>query len=147
MQILIVRDQTLSGAEGTFGIMFVDGKQFCATCEQPWNNNLPNAFCIPVGNYQLIPYDSPAHGATVVFHNPSLSIFGTPAMIPSGKQGRSLCEIHNANWPFQLRGCVAVGSRVVDIPPHGLGVNNSVKTLAELMLRWGKREGLTATVQ
>ena len=33
-------------------------------------------------------------------------------MIPPGVAGRSLCEIHNANWPFQLKGCVAVGQRV-----------------------------------
>jgi len=116
------------------------------TCEQPWNNNLEGHSCIPVGDYQLLPYQSPAHGATVVFHNPALGIYGTPDMIPAGQQGRSLCEIHSANWPFQLKGCVAVGAVLTNMPPNGMGVTNSVATLQQLEARWGNRTGLTATI-
>ncbi|GGC71336.1 DUF5675 family protein [Undibacterium terreum] len=147
MKILIVRDKSLSDANGTYGRLSIDGKPFCATCEQPWNNNLANHSCIPVGEYVLIPYQSPAHGPTVVFHNPALGIYGTPEMIPKGVSGRSLCEIHNANWPFQVKGCIAVGRDIVDIAPHGLGVTGSVATLAELTARWGNRTGMTASVQ
>jgi hypothetical protein len=146
MNITIVRNPALSGANGTFGAMSIDGQAFCATCEQPWNNNLANQSCIPIGDYQLLPYNSPAHGATVVFHNPALGIYGTPDLIPAGVNGRSLCEIHNANWPFQLRGCVGVGAQVTDIPPNGRGVTSSVVTLHALMARWGDRSGLTATI-
>lgn len=147
MKIDVIRNLQLSGPNGTFGEMQIDGVHFCATCEQPWNDNLQGHSCIPVGDYQLLPYESPAHGSTVVFHNPELGIYGTPDMIPAGKTGRSLCEIHNANWPFQLEGCVAVGVEVTDIAPHGRGVTSSVATLAKLVAKWGDRKNLTASVR
>lgn len=146
MNLEIVRDSTLSNADGTFGHMSIDGVAFCVTCEQPWNDNLQGHSCIPVGTYQLLPYMSPAHGATVVFHNPALGIYGTPDMIPAGQQGRSLCEIHSANWPFQLKGCVAVGAIITSMPPNGMGITQSVVTLQALEARWGDRSGLTATI-
>lgn len=147
MQIEIVRSAAQSDGNGTFGSLSIDGVLFCATVEQPWNDNQPNHSCIPTGDYQLLPYDSPAHGPTVVFHNPDLGIYGTPSMIPAGKTARSLCEIHNANWPFQLKGCVGVGSHVMDLPPNGRGVTSSVATLHTLVHRWGSRLGLTATIR
>jgi hypothetical protein len=147
MQLLIVRSNQLSSASGTFGTMSIDGQAFCVTCEQPWNNNLANQSCIPAGTYTLIPYNSPAHGATVVFHNPALGIYGTPEMIPAGSTGRSLCEIHNANWPFQVQGCVAVGQIVTSIAPNGQGVTNSVNTFNALIARWGDRSNMSITIQ
>ena len=147
MHIQITRSAAQSGPDGAFGRMALDGVDFCATCEQPWRDNLQGHSCIPVGDYQLLPYVSPAHGPTVVFHNPALGIYGTPEMIPHGQQtGRSLCEIHAANWPFQLRGCVALGREVINIPPNGMGVTASRVTLAALEARWGDRTGLTATI-
>ena len=147
MHLEIVRSAALSDAHGTFGVLLVDGQKFAVTCEQPWNDNAHGASCIPVGDYELHPYDSAAHGQTVVFHNPALNIYGTPADIPAGVNGRSLCEIHSANWPFQLRGCVAVGSQVTTMPPNGRGVTSSVVTLHMLMQHWGNRGGLTATIR
>ena len=126
MQLLICRNRMLSNDTGTFGTLSIDGQVFCVTCEQPWKNNLPNHSCVPEGDYQLLPYASPAHGPTIVFHNPTLGIYGTPEMIPAGKTGRSLCEIHNANWPHQVQGCIAVGKQITEIPPNGRGVTNSV---------------------
>jgi hypothetical protein len=147
MHIDIIRNKSLSSNLGEYGRLLIDGGLFCATCEQPWNMNKEGASCIPEGNYTLLPFDSPAHGHTVVFHNPALNIFGTPDMIPAKVAGRSLCEIHNANWPFQLRGCIAVGQRILDIPPHGAGVNASVATFAMLMGRLGITPGWTATIR
>ena len=147
MRILIVRSKNLSSDTGTFGNLSIDGQPFCVTCEQPWKGNLPNHSCIPEGDYQLLPYESPAHGATVVFHNPALGIYGTPEMIPHGKTGRSLCEIHNANWPHQVKGCIAVGSEIKDIEPNGRGVTSSVATFAKLISCWGDRKGLTASIR
>jgi hypothetical protein len=126
--------------------MSVDGEPFAQTCEQPWHDNIPDHSCIPAGTYQLLPYASPSHGPTVVFHNPDLGIYGTPGMIPAGKSGRSLCEIHPANWPSQLEGCVAVGDAIADIPPHGRGVAHSKATFQSLQERWGDRSNLTATI-
>ncbi|HEY2071223.1 MAG TPA: DUF5675 family protein [Rhizomicrobium sp.] len=146
MHLTIMRSDSESGPTGTFGGLSIDGAHFCATCEQPWNNNMPDHSCIPVGEYQLLPYTSPKHGETVVFHNPALGIYGTPEMIPAGETGRSLCEIHSANWPDQLEGCLALGEVVTDIPPGGKGVTNSKATVAALVAKWGDRKGLTATV-
>src|SRR5437879_3641819 len=123
MHFDILRSAALSDENGTFGTMSIDGAPCCATREQPWNDNRADQSCTPEGDYQLLPYDSAAHGSTLVFHNPALGIYGTPVLIPTGQSGRSLCEIHNANWPFQLKGCVAVGAHVMDIPPNGPGVN------------------------
>lgn len=147
MHIEIVRNRALSNATGTYGAMLLDGVAFAATVEQPWNGNAARHSCIPAGDYALLPYDSPKHGPTVVFHNPALAIFGTPELIPPGRRGRSLCEIHSANWPFQLEGCVAIGTRLAQIAPHGLGVIQSAATVARLLARLGDRTGHSATIR
>ncbi len=148
MHIELIRDKTRSTTAGTFGRLLIDGAPFCVTCEQPWNDNRPGHSCLPPGDYQLRPYPSPAHGATVVFHNPALDIYATPDLAPPGDaKSRSLCEIHSANWPFQLKGCVAVGEELTDIAPNGPGVTHSVETLHRLMAEWGDRRGLTATIR
>jgi hypothetical protein len=147
MHFEIVRQDSLSDGSGSFGTLSIDGQPFCDTCEQPWNNNIPDHSCIPVGDYELQPYNSPAHGPTVVFHNPALGIYGTPAQIPAGQAGRSLCEIHPANWPFQLKGCLAVGGKVMDLGKNGLGVTDSVAHFQALAAKWGNRAGLTASVR
>jgi len=36
-----------STAKGTFGVLLHDGVPLCVTCEDPWNDNLPNISCIP----------------------------------------------------------------------------------------------------
>lgn len=147
MHLEIVRDASLSSSKGEYGRMLIDGTLFCATCEQRWNDNKQGSSCIPIGTYQLLPFDSPAHGPTVVFHNPSLNIYGTPQMIPKGVKGRSLCEIHNANWPFQLKGCLAVGEDLTVISPNGLGVTRSVLTFRRLMAVLDGQAVLTASVR
>jgi len=147
MHIEIIRDKAKSTPEGEFGMLLLDGSRICFTCEQPWNGNKNNVSCIPEGDYQLRAFNSPAHGHTFAFHNPALDVYATPKMIPSGKKGRSLCEIHVANWPFQLRGCVGVGQRILDMPPHGLGVNSSTATFAMLMGKIGVETKLTANIR
>jgi hypothetical protein len=147
VKIEIIRDKALSSRDGEYGRLLLDGALTCATCEQPWNGNVRDASCIPEGVYELLAYDSPAHGHTVVFHNPVVNVYAFPEMVPKGSQGRSLCEIHNANWPFQLRGCVGVGQRIVEIPPHGLGVNASVATFGMLMGRIGLLKHITASIR
>jgi hypothetical protein len=87
------------------------------------------------------------HGPTAVFHSPELGVYGTPSTISAGVVGRSLCEIHNANWPFQLKGCVAVGSEIMNLSPSGRGVDSSVATHHALMTKLGNRLGLTATIR
>ena len=78
--------------------------------ELPWDNNLNDQSCIPPGDYELIRYQSPAHGQTWCFHNPTLGVWATPDLIPAGTVGaRSYSELHSANWARQLLGCCALG--------------------------------------
>lgn len=147
MHIEIVRDRSRSSSVGEFGMMLLDGGRVCFTCEQPWNENKNNTSCIPEGDYELRAFNSPAHGHTFVFHNPALDVYATPRLIPTGRPGRSLCEIHVANWPYQLRGCVGVGQRIVDMPPHGWGVNASTATFAMLMGKVGLEKKLSANIR
>ncbi|VTU28673.1 hypothetical protein SRS16CHR_04313 [Variovorax sp. SRS16] len=147
MHIEIIRDKSKAPSAGEFGMMLLDGSRICATCEHTWAENNSDVSCISEGDYELRAINSPAHGHTSVFHNPALDVYAAPRMIPAGKHDRSLYEIHVANWPFQLRGCVAVGQRIVEMKPHGLGVNASTATFAMLMGKVGLEKGLTATIR
>ena len=146
MHVVIARDPRLSSKKGEYGHVFIDGQRFCATCEQRWNDNRRASSCRPAGAYELRPFDSPAHGPTVVFHNPALNVYATPSLVPRGVVGRSLCEILNANWPFQLKVCVAVGADLADIASNGLGVASSVVTFHAFTSRLSSIAGLTASI-
>jgi len=146
MNLKITRLQDKSSNTGTFGYMAIDGADFCCTCEQPWDDNKPDVSCIPPGDYDLQPYDSPKHGPTVVFHNPALGIYGTPEQIPAGATGRSLCEIHIGNYPSDVEGCVAVGREIIDGSEKGRMVTHSAETFASLRQKWGDRKRMTATI-
>ena len=73
------------------------GLGVCQTLELPWNggDNHPNVSCILPGRYRIVPYFSPHLKREV------LAVLNV--------QGRSDIEIHNANKPSQLLGCIAVG--------------------------------------
>jgi len=46
-----------SGDQGTFGILTLEDF-FAWTCELPWRDNQPFVSCIPVGDYEAVPYIS-----------------------------------------------------------------------------------------
>lgn len=97
--------ETVSGAEATTGILIAGDQRFFSM-EQPWNGNEAGHSCVPAGEYLLIPYYSPKHGATWCLHAPALNVYGTEPVPPGG---RSYCELHSATWARQLKGCVALG--------------------------------------
>ena len=121
-----------------FGDLLVDGEYFGKIVQDA-------STLIPEGDYDLLPYESPKHGPTVCFHNPDLHVYATG--VPVGLAGRSYCEIHEANWAFQLEGCTAVGEEIAQIPPNGWGITNSRQTLARLRQQWGDRSNLTASIR
>lgn len=96
---------TVCGATATTGILVVEGTRFFSI-ECPWLNNEAGKSCVPAGEYLLIPYYSPTHGATWCLHAPALNVYGT---IPVPAGGRSYCELHSANWCRELQGCIAIG--------------------------------------
>lgn len=72
-----------------------DGSVECQTIERAWADNQQGMSCIPAGTYPCSLRFSPHHG---------FAIFGVDA-VPS----RSDIEIHAANLPSQLLGCIALG--------------------------------------
>jgi hypothetical protein len=73
-----------------------DGNKECFTLELPWQNNQHGISCIPKGTYTVQDYQSPVHGTV-------WQIMDVP--------DRSNIEIHSANKPSELLGCIAVGDK------------------------------------
>lgn len=71
---------------------------------------------IPEGTYKVTLYDSPKNGCKV----PLLSV-----------PGRTMIEIHPANWEKQLEGCIAVGEN-----REGYAIEHSKDTFHQMMSKW-----------
>ena len=143
MHLIILRDRI--EAEGVFGTMSVNDEAFCKTVERPWLDNRPFISCIPAGDYDLVPWDSPKFGQVVAFVNPGLHIF-LDAHDVKDERARDKCLIHAANYPHELNGCCAVGAEVINFPHHGFGVTNSRRALERLRARWKDRKNMTASI-
>jgi len=93
----------------------------CMTLELAWNNNLRQISCIPYGEYNCEKKEATA--AIPYQHVTVLNV-----------RDRSGIAIHKANYASQLRGCIAVGDKHVDINKDGnLDVTNSSNTFKKLM--------------
>ncbi|CAH6850386.1 hypothetical protein EDB29_1011131 [Vibrio crassostreae] len=120
---------------GTFGKLTLNGELFLCTVEKEWKNNQPYISCIPAGEYDLVPHDSPKFGKCYALENKrvGVSIYG-----PSE---RTHCLIHIANWPREVVGCIGVGE---SFHSQKWGVANSTKAMGKLMeLLDGNRAKLT----
>lgn len=84
------------------GVMTLPSGRRLYSLECPWRDNQKNVSCVPPGKYDLIPYESPKHGATWFLKNDFLEV-------GDGNAVRSYCELHSANWARQLEGCIAFG--------------------------------------
>lgn len=105
--------RTRSGPDGTFGELRLDDPNsdlICVTVELPWNDNHPQTSCIPTGTYIWNAYNSPKHGDVWMAEN-----------VPD----RSSIEIHPANWPSDLLGCIGPGENYTDNLDGRPGVTNS----------------------
>ena len=90
----------------------------CKTLELPYKDNMKRKSCIPKGTYKVKKRSSLKYGSH--FH-----IQDVP--------NRDFILIHNANYWFQLLGCIAVGENHVDINKDGKkDVTNSKVTMAKL---------------
>lgn len=99
MKILLHRDKT--GTEGTFGVLYIDGKSFSYTLERPWLDNKSGVSCIPQGTYRVKWTHSPKYCRKMY-------------LIDQVK-GRTGIRIHSANLAKQLQGCVALGEKLGSI--------------------------------
>lgn len=93
----------------------------CAGMELPWNGNQKQISCIPLGDYECEKV-----GATANIPYEHIAILNVP--------DRSGVCIHKANFVSQLRGCLAVGDKHIDINKDNLlDITNSGKTFNVLM--------------
>lgn len=113
----------------------------CRALELPYRDNKNKISCLPAGDYVAeIVHSSPA------FDYPHIWIHDEHSVYAAGD--RAGVKIHVANYVRELRGCIAVGRRFVDLDPEGtdghgvLDVTASEKTLNELMHRMSRREEL-----
>jgi hypothetical protein len=113
------------------GNLYIDGKHECLTMELPWLDNLPQKSCIPEGTYPVGMWDSPH--------------FRREVPILCNVPGRSSIEIHIANEPKELRGCIAVGSyRGNDFIGHSRDAFETLFTRLQTALAGG--EIITITI-
>ena len=87
-------------ADGIFGKLYINGTYECDTVE-----SLVHA--LPANTYTLSLYNSPDHGCIC-------------PLLDTAEIGRTYCEIHIANFPSQLLGCIGLGSSI-----DGDGVDSS----------------------
>lgn len=103
----------------TLGYLVYLNKEICKSLELAWNNNNSKISCIPIGEYKVIRRWSNKFNNHFYLTN-----------VP----GRDFILIHNANYHYQLLGCIAVGEKFVDLNKDGyLDVTNSVSTLKKLL--------------
>ena len=103
----------------TLGVMHYLGTEICVTLELAWLDNNQRVSCIPLGKYKVVRRQSPKYG--MHFHLTN---------VPN----RSLILIHQANYHYQLLGCIAVGQKHIDINKDGyLDVTNSKRTMTKLL--------------
>jgi hypothetical protein len=108
MKIYLMRTQHTK--LGTLGETVVDGHPLF-TLERPWLNNQQMVSCVPTGDYQLVPHTSEKFGRTWALVNPALHVVHEPGDVPAGATGwRTAILVHPANWPFELEGCIALGT-------------------------------------
>lgn len=92
---------------GTFGrLTTARGVQF-GTMERLWRENRPNVSCIPAGRYELVRY--PTRKFKGFDHVYALRGDGVD-LAPGPGVLRSTIEIHPANVPLELEGCIALGT-------------------------------------
>ena len=81
--------------KSTIGNLSVGNEIECFTLELPWKNNQKDVSCIPTGRYKVVMEYSQRFDRVL----PELK------KVPN----RDEIKIHIANFPEELRGCIAVG--------------------------------------
>lgn len=94
--VKIILHRLLEDQYGTHGeLKTEDGATLCCTIERPWLDNRHGVSCIPLGEYQCVPHDSPTHPDT-------WEITGVP--------DRSAILLHTGNTMTDSEGCVILGT-------------------------------------
>jgi len=115
LQATLARQEWLP--DGTFGLLYWNGQASPVfTVEREWRENRLNESCIPPGEYICIPRQYYAG------NYPATEVTGVP--------GRSNILFHRANWPWELNGCIAIGTYPAYHP------ENSRRGVLHSLLAW-----------
>lgn len=107
MAVEIVRRS--DSEEGTHGTLEL-GDRTWHTLEQPDLGNTPYKSCVPLGEYDLVPYDSPTYGPCYVMVNHDLNVYAFEESEGRPPDGRFLClAFHRGNWVRNFQGCIGCG--------------------------------------
>ena len=134
--------RTRSTETYTMGYFELSGDRRIYSLERPWvactrgsASNLLQGIppcgvkgvsCVPPGRYLLEMHESEDHPGTLALMNPELWVYHQEFFVPKPQRGiaRTAVLIHPANWPEQLRGCIAPGL----IPGKGYVENSRTAT-------------------
>lgn len=140
------RDARCTLGKFTAGILVLD------TLERPWvpsDLNLcgtKGVSCVPAGDYQLVPHNSDAHLNVWALVNPKLGVYHWDADVPpSCALARTTVLIHAANFPEELRGCIAVG-KLRSKTRGAWWIGRSRDALADLRFALVARDDLTLSI-
>lgn len=118
----LLLDRIKTSDDGTFGQIIRNGHQIAATCELPWNDNIPRQSCIPKGVYLCTLGTSPSKNKQVDYQ-----VYKVNEVT-----GRSEILIHIANWPHELLGCIGVGRNITELKGKP-AIDHSTDTMKELL--------------
>ncbi len=111
----IILQRVSSETDRTFGVLHLPNRTFF-TLELPWVDNHPFESCIPAGSYECL-----------FTHSPH---FEKKTYLLTGVKDRTAIRIHSANFPAELKGCIALGE-TMGILKNEKAILNSRKAVEE----------------
>lgn len=101
-----------SSAQGTFGLLGVEGSRPFQTAELPWRDNVASKSCIPLGEYDCVWHQSPKFGwCYAVTHVPDR----TNILFHAG----NFAGDADAGWLSDVEGCILLGMNTADYAHRG----------------------------
>jgi hypothetical protein len=150
MKLLLRRERQQPDANCTLGLLFLGELSLCSL-ERPWipspvcKGGTKGVSCVPVGTYKLVRHNSDAHPMTWALVNEDLDVAHFQS--PSDKRVlRTAVLIHPANWVFELRGCIAPGTRA-GLGERGYQVFESRKAMKMIQDRMPWTDEHTLTIE
>ena len=119
------------GADGTFGVLRINGRAWCVTLEPPDRNNAQNVSCIPSGRYVCRRLVSRRFGTTY-------EVVDVP--------GREHILLHPGNVVDDTQGCVLLG-RHFGLLRGARGILNSGQTFRAFLSELEGVEEFSFTVE
>jgi hypothetical protein len=101
----ITRTRDDRSKKGTHGVIRLGGKTW-HTIEPPDLGNKPFESCVPLGDYDLIPFSSDKYGEVFLMVNPDLNVYEFEYSPGRPDGGRYLCILaHRGNEIVNFVGC------------------------------------------